>query len=103
MTKLSDLAKILRSKNSGPFELTIDIFLPDEASYRRVLDAGLLTKESVSTLYRVPVESICVIAHMDAAYGIKITMLRITPSGSVADRDVYGAQQVAPLMGLMIP
>ena len=37
MTRLCDLAKILRSKNSGPFELTIDIFLPDEASYRRVL------------------------------------------------------------------
>ena len=28
MTRLCDLAKILRSKNSGPFELTIDIFLP---------------------------------------------------------------------------
>ena len=52
MTRLCDLAKILRSKNSGPFELTIDIFLPDEASYRRVLSSGMLTAEAVSRLYR---------------------------------------------------
>ena len=103
MTRLCDLAKILRSKNSGPFELTIDIFLPDEASYRRVLSSGLLTAESVSRIYHVPLESICAVAHMDAAWGIKITMLRMAPSGTVADRDVYGAQQAAPLMDLMIP
>lgn len=103
MTKLCDLAKILRSKNSGPFELTIDIFLPDEASYHRVLSSGLLTEEAIALLYRVPLESICAVAHMDAAWGIKITMLRMTSSGTVADRDVYGAQQTAPLMDLMIP
>ena len=40
VTKLVDLAKVLRSKNSGPFELTLDILLPDEASYRRVLEAA---------------------------------------------------------------
>ena len=37
MTRLVDLAKVLRSKNSGPFELTMDILMPDEASYRRVM------------------------------------------------------------------
>lgn len=103
MTKLVDLAKVLRSKNSGPFELTLDILLPDEASYRRVLASGLLTKEKVAQLYHVSVEDIRTLACMDAAYGVKITLLRPTPSGTVADRDVYGAQQIAPLMGLMIP
>ncbi len=103
MTRLCDLARILRSKNSGPFELTIDIFLSDEASYLRVLSSGLLTKKMIASLYRVNQESICSIAHMDAAWGIKITMLRLIPSGTVGDRDVYGAQQVAPLMDLMIP
>lgn len=103
MTKLVDLAKVLRSKNSGPFELTLDILMPDEDSYRRVMDSGLITRQNVAQLYHVPVESIRTLAHMDAAYGIKITLLRPTPSGTVADRDVYGAQQIAPLMGLMIP
>lgn len=103
MTRLCELAKVLRSKNSGPFEVTLDILLPDEASYRRVQMSGLLTKESIAKLYHVPVEWIRTLACMDAAYGIKVTMLRETASGTIGDRDVYGAQQAAPLMGLMIP
>ena len=35
--------------------------------------------------------------------GIKITYLRKTASGTVGDRDVYGAQQHAPLMTIDIP
>ena len=103
MTRLGDLAKVLRSKNSGPFELTLDILLPDEASYRRVLDSGLMCRERLAALYHVPEDWICTLATMDAAYGLKITMLRGISSGTVGDRDVYGAQQAAPLMDLMIP
>ena len=36
-------------------------------------------------------------------WGIKITYLRDVPSGTVGDRDVYGAQQHAPLMDIDIP
>ena len=103
MTRLCDMARVLRSKNSGPFEVTLDILLPDEASYLRVLHSGLLTKENVAALYHVPESWICTLATMDAAYGIKITMLRSISSGTVGDWDVYGAQQIAPLMNLMIP
>ena len=77
MTRLVDLAKVLRSKNSGPFELTMDILMPDEASYRRVMESGVLTKESIAKLYRIPIENIRTLAHMDAACGVKITILRI--------------------------
>lgn len=103
MTPLGEMAKVLRSKNSGPFELTLDILLPDEASYRRVLASGLMTRERLAALYHVPESWICTLATMDAAYGIKITMLRGISSGTVGDRDVYGAQQAAPLMNLPIP
>ena len=64
---------------------------------------GELTKENIAKLYRIPIENIRTLAHMDAACGVKITILRTTPSGTVGDRDVYGAQQAAPLMDLMIP
>ena len=36
MEKLSKLAKLIRSKNAGPFELTIDIMFDNEANYLRV-------------------------------------------------------------------
>jgi len=45
MVKLLDLAKVIRSKNSGPYELTLDIILKDEASYRLLIEKQCITKE----------------------------------------------------------
>lgn len=101
--RLYDLAKVLRSKNSGPFEVTLDILFDDPALYRRVVNSGRLTRESIAALYRLPVERIIEFVRYDAALGIKITYLRDVPSGTVGDRDVYGAQQHAPLMDIDIP
>ena len=39
----------------------------------------------------------------DPALGIKITFRRPIDSGTVGDTDVYGAQQHAPLLGVLIP
>ena len=33
MTKLHELASLIRSKNAGPFQLTIDIMFDDQATY----------------------------------------------------------------------
>ncbi len=103
MTSLQSLCRVLRSKNSGPFELTLDILLPDRESYERVLASGLITRENIASLYHISPQDIVTLARMDQAYGIKITLLRQVSSGTVGDRDVYGAQQIAPLMNLMIP
>ena len=35
MATLGDLAKLVRSKNAGPFWLTIDIMFDDAEAYRR--------------------------------------------------------------------
>lgn len=102
MTKLSDLARIIRSKNSGPFETTFDIFLPDRETYQRVMDSGLLKKETIAALYHIQTDQIMAVATMESALGIKITILRTISSGTEGDRDVYGAQQAAPLMEYMI-
>ena len=39
MATLGDLAKLVRSKNAGPFWLTIDIMFDDAEAYRRARDA----------------------------------------------------------------
>lgn len=103
MTRLADLAHVLRSKNSGPFAITLDILFDDPAAYRRVLESGAVTKETIAALYSIPVEQITDFVTFDAALGIKITYLRDVSSGTARDRDVYGAQQHAPLLDLMIP
>ena len=101
--RLYDLAKVLRSKNSGPFEITLDILFDGPAAYRRALNSGRITRESVAALYRIDPARIVEFVHYDAACGIKITFLREVASGTVGDRDVYGAQQHAPLMDIDIP
>jgi hypothetical protein len=103
MTKLCNLAKVLRSKNSGPYAVTLDVLFDSETTYLRVKESGILTLEKVAELYRMPASRITHFVWFDAGLGVKITYLREVASGTVGDRDVYGAQQHAPLMELMIP
>lgn len=102
MMKLYELAHVLRSKNSGPFEVTLDILFDRQEAYERVKQSGAVTKQTVAALYCIPEESITDFACYDAGLGIKITYLRDIASGTVGDRDVYGAQQHAPLMDIEI-
>jgi len=101
--RLYDLASVLRSKNAGPFELTLDILFDDERKYRIVKDSGVIDRDLVSRLYDVPLEDVYHVVFFDAALGIKITIKRPTDSGGIGDTDVYGAQQHAPLLDVSIP
>jgi hypothetical protein len=100
--KLFDAAAVLRSKNSGPFEITVDALFTDPAIYYKIKHSGLITKERVSELYNIAQESIMHIVFYDQALGFKITFARKISSGTFLDRDVYGAQQHAPLMEMEV-
>lgn len=102
MKTLYDIAKVIRSKNAGPFSITLDILLEDEGTYRRLKEADLINKPTIARLYQIPEESITELVYFDQAYGIKVTYDRTISSGTVGDRDVYGAQQHAPLMLLPV-
>jgi hypothetical protein len=103
MDKLVDLAKVLRSKNSGPFEITLDILFDDEAKYERVVQSNKISQEEIAKLYQISTSDISNIVFFNKALGIKITYNRPISSGTCGERDVYGAQQHAPLFGILIP
>lgn len=96
--KLYEKAKILRSKNSGPFEVTLDILFDNEQDYKDVKSGNKVTKEIIAMLYNLEPKDVHHFVYFDQALGIKITIARKISSGSPGDRDVYGAQQHAPLM-----
>jgi hypothetical protein len=102
MTTLYELAKVVRSKNTGPFELTLDVLFDSKEKYKRVKKSGAITKERICKLYAIKPEQLYHLVFFDQALGFKITIAREVSSGSVGDRDVYGAQQHAPLMGIEI-
>lgn len=102
-TRLIDLANVIRSKNAGPYELTLDVFFKSEEIYRAVKAKRLIDRELVKRLYGVADDRIDDIAYFDPALAVKITIARPVPSGSIRDTDVYGAQQHMPLAEATIP
>jgi len=97
--RLMDLARVVRSKNAGPLNLTFDIMFETEADYALGLAAPGLKAEAVSALYGVSANRVSVIPY-PTALAIKITIPRAEAAGGPRDRDVYGAQQHVPLLGL---
>ncbi len=101
MVRLIDVAEVIRSKNSGPYELTLDVIFRTRSDYERFRDARIFTPALVASLYRVPVTDVVGVVAFDPAKAIKATIVRPIPSGAIGERDVYGAQQHAPLLGLV--
>ena len=101
MTKLSELARLIRSKNAGPFHQTIDIMFLEVKDYQMVRDKKVITTELVSRLYGIPQEKLR-IYHYDAANAIKISFPRPISAGDIGNTDVYGAQQHAPLLDVEV-
>ena len=86
--KLMDIASVIRSKNSGPYEITFDIIFKDFDIYNQVKAAKAITEQTFCDLYHIKPDHIVKIVYFDPA--------------NLGERDVYGAQQHAPLMGLSI-
>ena len=100
---LSDLADIVRSKNAGPFRITLDILFSDPARYRLVRDSGAVTRETVAAAYGIVPQEITSFFQVDMANAIKITLRRPRTQGAFGEGDVYGCQQHVPLLGIMVP
>ncbi len=102
MTRLRDIAQLVRSKNAGPFTLTFDIMFDRFEDYQRVRDSGAISQELFARLYRVPIEDVQVYG-VDAAQGIKATIPRPTTQGALEDSDCYGGQLFGPIADIEIP
>ena len=101
MAKLKDLATIIRSKNAGAFQLTMDIIFGDKETYEKVKQTGVISRKLFATLYKVP-EDVVEFIEYDQAYAFKGTIPRWVGSGDLTDSDIYGAQQHAPLLDVEV-
>jgi hypothetical protein len=102
MAALAQLARLIRSKNAGPFELTFDVMFDDAATYERVKRSGALTREAVAASYGLPPEKVKFF-YCDNALAVKASIPRPVFQGDPGDADGHGGQQYAPLMGIDIP
>jgi hypothetical protein len=102
MPRIREIAQICKSKNAGPFMVTIDVLFEDASMYRRVKATGVLNAALFAKLYGVA-EADVLFTPYDAALAFKATLPRAVPAGDFGDTDVYGAQQHAPLLDVEIP
>lgn len=96
--KLIDIAEVIRSKNSGPYELTFDIIFKDWDMFDKICKAKVINEELIASLYGITVDKIINVIEFKPAKAIKATIERRISSGEIGETDVYGAQQHAPLL-----
>jgi hypothetical protein len=102
MKKLGELARLIRSKNAGPFELTFDIMFDDKETFQRVKDSNALSRAVIGEIYRVPLEDVKFFV-VPAALAFKASIPRPRFQGDLLDSDGHGGQQYAPLIDIEIP
>lgn len=92
MPEIGAIADKVRSKNAGPFWLTIDIFCGTGDAYRQIV-TGLSTARVAQALHVDAAE----LKRFDIAElnVIKISLPRPVVQGHASDRDMHGAAWAA--------
>jgi hypothetical protein len=103
MVSILDLATTIRSKQAGPFRLSLDIIFKSRDIYEWVKGSGVINRNLIAHLYSVPESHITAFVYYDAGWAIKATLVRPKVAGDPGDGDVYGCQQHAPLLTIQVP
>jgi len=87
--QLKDMVHKIRSKNAGPFWVSVDVFCGSAAAFNTVQPA--LKTETVARVFNIPVADI---KRFDIAslHTIKFSFPRAIAQGARLDRDMHGAQ-----------
>jgi hypothetical protein len=91
---------LVRSKDAGPFMLTLDLFFADEDSRRAFLAADVFSAERIGALYGVDPATVQVFDLADIG-AMKISFPRPVVSGDFGDTDITGGQQYALVVDLI--
>jgi hypothetical protein len=98
MARLQEVALVVRSKNTSPFTYSLDIMFRNRGDYLSFKQHRLVNAALIARLYGISEEQVLDVIYFDPASAIKICLPRAVSSGAPGDRDVYGAQQHAPLL-----
>jgi hypothetical protein len=99
---LAVLATEVRSKNAGPFWVTMELFMRDADGYRIAADESFLNERVIAQLYRVD-ESTVQMFRIPSLNVVKISFPRPVSQGSLRDRDMHAGQHHVPLALLRVP
>jgi hypothetical protein len=93
---LGSIASVVRSKNAGPFWLTLDVFFRDDDDFEHVRRSNVLNAQNVGRLYQVD-PALVKVFELPELRVVKISIPRQAVAGSFEDSDLHGGQQHVPL------
>jgi uncharacterized protein DUF4387 len=100
-TTVGDVAALVRSKNAGPFWLTLDIFCTTGEAYQALAAVDVLTPARIADLYKADPATIRIF-RLPQLRALKISLPRSLTQGAVGDRDIHAGQQHVPLSQLTL-
>jgi len=98
MPEVREIAQKVRSKNAGPFWITVDIFCGSDTAFQQI-SQGLATGKVAHAL-DVPSQTLKRFDIPDLNV-VKLSLPRREIQGTVADRDMHGAA-LAVLVGEIV-
>lgn len=104
---LGDISSLLRSKNAGPYEITLDAMFDSRAVYQLIKDSNFLNARTMARLFDIHQDDIIWNGFFDQALAYKVTIPRLrkgkpTASGGYMENDVHASQQYIGLMNLVL-
>lgn len=105
---LADLALVLRSKNAGPYEITLDAIFATKEAYLSTKNSNLLSPANVAKALEIPVEDIVWMGFFEPALAFKVTIPRVRngkkqPAGGFMEHDIHGSQQHVGFANIKLP
>jgi hypothetical protein len=97
MVTVAEACRHVRSKNAGPFWITVDLFFRDAETYACHVDAPALQADAIARLFDVDAGSVRRFVVPELAV-LKISYPRRCPQGGALERDMHGGQQYVRLL-----
>ncbi|MDM0005475.1 DUF4387 domain-containing protein [Variovorax sp. J22G73] len=101
MPKVSEVCRHVRSKNAGPFWITVDLSFPDRESFERYAGAQALQPAAIGALFDVDGSQVKCFQIADLSV-VKISYPRRRPQGGALERDMHGGQQYIRLLDVVL-
>lgn len=101
MPEIRDVCRYVRSKNAGPFWITIDLFFRDRTDFDLYSKSSQLSAEVFGDLYGVSAD---LVSHypVEALNMLKVSFPRAHAQGWQGERDMHGGQFFARLMDVNV-
>lgn len=101
MPSVAQVCRHVRSKNAGPFWITVDLFFASRELYERWVDSPALQPDAIAVVFgaaphmvkRFPVPDLLV---------LKLSYPRAVPQGGALERDMHGGQQYVRLLDIQL-